>query len=264
MKLRYLHLLLLTFVTLTSSHYVFAQAPKRASPSSSSSAGTRKSSSRASSVNFRLMANYDLVMTSPGDLNNFHSNMTWGASTHPQGTFNNMNGFSLGAGFLAGPGFLGLEFNSAIQELPSTQIIPTSSTIQDTLDYQTVYAVYDWVNNLNANSSYELGMGVGYALKYQYHWVLTAGATTEDVIWQANPMVFKVRANYNYHFSDNVRLRAGATYEYATSTNLKASASHPTVGTGIVSDQPLRYATGQDVKVDISGLRLNVGLVVAF
>lgn len=200
-------------------------------------------------------------MINPKDLNDYRAGVTFGGTTRSQGTFNAMNGFNIGAGYLLGPGYLGVEYNGANQELQSTVITPTSATVQDTIQYQSVYLTYDFVKPINASSSFEFGGGIGYALKYEFHWVIKNGGT-DDVIWQANPVVAKLRGAYNYHFSNNVKATIGAAYEYATSSTMTADANHAAVG--VVSGQNLRYATGQDVKVDISGLRVNVGLILGF
>lgn len=219
-------------------------------------------------VKFRLLANYDFVMTSPSDLNNHRSVSLWNSTTATQGTFNNMSGFDIGAGYFMNQGFLGVEYAHTTQELPNTLISPGSYSVKDTFVMDTIYVVYDWVFNKGANQSYELGLGIGQAIKFQFHNIFTTGAVTEDLYWQANPIIFKVRANYNYHFSSHVRARLGATYENATSSTMKADSNHPTItigGTGVVSGQTLRNpSTGADTKADMSGFRLNAGLVVAF
>lgn len=221
------------------------------------------------SLDYRLLANYDYVMTNPTDLNSYGANTNWGTTTKAQGSFSNMNGFSLGGGYLLGHGYLGVEYAYAMQDLPETIILPTSNSIQYTFDYQTIYLVYDWAFNLDANQSYEFGGGIGYAIAYQYHWIYKTGSITEEVIWQANPnpIVFKARASYNYHVSENFRIRAGATYEYATSSSLLADTTHSGLivnGSSVIANQNLKSATGQNVTADISGLRLSLGLVAAF
>jgi len=258
MNINFLRSFFVNFITLSfifiiiiiSSLSALAQS-KRGSPSAMPARGS-------SAVNYRILANYDYIMTSPSDLNTFSSGLSW-TSTNTPTKFDTMNGYSLGVGYLMGAGFLGLEYGYGIQELPST-FIPPSSTVQYSLDYQTVYLLYDWVFNSSSKQSFELGAGVGYALKYQYHWLYKTGGTITEVIWQDNPIVFKVRAHYNYHFTNTFRLRLGATYELASSSNLKADSSN----LGVVQGQTLRYSGGQNVKVDTSGLRLNAGLVLAF
>ncbi|MBY0553384.1 hypothetical protein K2P97_02570 [bacterium] len=235
----------------------FSLAQSRGSPSTAA----KSSSSSGSNTKVRFLAKYEYSMISPKDLNDFRSVTTFGGTTRTLGTFNAMNGFNIGAGYLLGPGYLGVEYNASNQELQSTTITPTSATVQDTVQFQSVYLTYDWVKSINANSSYEFGAGLGYALKYEFHWVITNGGT-DDVIWKANPVVAKLRAAYNYHFSNNVKATIGAGYEYATSSNMTADANHAAVA--VTSGQILRYASGQDVKVDLSGFRLNVGLILGF
>jgi hypothetical protein len=206
-------------------------------------------------------------MISPSDLNDQRSNLQWNGTTKAQGTFGALSGFSVGAGIKVEEGFLGLEFNHSTQELQNTLINPTTTSIQDTIQYEAVYAVYDFVIP-RGTYSYELGGGIGYATKFQFHNLLTNNGVTEDINWQANPVVAKVRAHFNYHFSDNIRARVGAAYEYATSSSMTSDANHPTViynGSSVISGQSLKNTSnGQDVKVDLSGLRLSAGLVVAF
>lgn len=245
--LKYFFISSLIFISALTTHAV-----ERGSPSAMSAKSKRES------INYRILANYDYIMTSPGDLNSFSSALQWNGTNTPT-SFGTLNGYSLGAGFLVGSGFLALEYAYGLQELPST-FIPPASTVEYSLNYQTAYLLYDWVFSKGTNQSYELGGGVGYAMKYQYRWLYKTGGTTTEVIWQDTPIVFKVRANYNYHFTNTFWLRVGATYEFATSSNLKADSTN----LGVISGQPLRYATGQDVKVDISGFRLNAGLVMAF
>lgn len=243
-------------VTLAFPQFIFAQA--KGNPST---AAKNSSSSSGSNTKFRFLAKYEYSMINPKDLNDFRAGTTFGGTTRTQGTFNAMNGFNIGAAYLLGPGYVGVEYNAANQELPRTIITPTTATVQDTIQFQSVYLTYDWVKSINSSSSYEFGGGVGYALKYEFHWVITNGGT-DDVIWQANPIVAKLRGAYNYHFSNHVKATIGAAYEYATSNSMTADANHAAVA--VTSGQTLRYASGQDVKVDLSGLRVNAGLILGF
>lgn len=216
---------------------------------------------------FRVLAEYVYSMTSPGDLNSYRGSQLWNNTTPSQGTFAGMQGFTVGGGLRAGPGFLGLEYNRNFEELPNTQIGATTTYVQDTLEYESIYALYDYVITIDSNQSFELGGGIGYALKYQYHNFLSSNGVQEDVVWKDQPMAFKVRAFYHYHFTPNILLRAGAQYEYVTSSNMTSDANHPTVvvnGAAVLNGQKLRKSTGEDVKVDLSGLRLSVGATFAF
>lgn len=210
----------------------------------------------------RMFANYDFVMVNPSSLNDTRAKTLWGTTTATRGQFSGLNGFSVGGSVLVGPGYLGAEYAFAVQELDDTQIIPTTNKVHDSFDYQSVYAVYDLNYNISENSSWEVGGGIGYAVTYQYHNVFDSSGTKEEVIWQANPILAKVRAAYNYHFSENLRVRVGVGYEYATSDQLTADSNHPTIGTGIISGQPLRNTSGGNQVVDMSGLRLSAGIVI--
>ncbi len=248
-------------VLVLSLSAITTQAEKRGDPSVAPARPT------TSGTSIRILANYDFIMTSPGDLNTQRAGNLWNSTTATQGTFNNMNGFTLGAGYSVKQGVLGVEYSHALQELANTLIAPGTYSVKDSINYDTIYLTYDWLYTKAANQSYELGLGIGQAIKFQFHNLFTTGAVTEDLYWQATPVVFKLRAHYNYHFSSNVKLRLGATYELASSSSMKADSNHPTItinGSGVVSGQPLRNATGSDTKVDISGFRLSAGLVVAF
>lgn len=224
-----------------------------------------KAPTKSGSMNsqYRLYGDYNYIMASPSDVNSYGSSLTWGGTTQYDHSISNLNGFSIGAGYKISTGYFSLEYNYALQELPTKTILPGPNTIQYSFDYLTIYALHDWVFDSGTNQSYELGVGLGYAVKYRYHWLQNSGGATEEVIWQANPLVAKVRANYNYHFSDYLKIRMGASYEYATSSNMSSDSAHPLILGGIVSGQPLRNGT-QDVKVDISGLRINAGLLLEF
>jgi hypothetical protein len=253
LKNNLLKILIISVTLISFSEFALAQAK---------GGGSKSSSGMGTNAKIRLLATYDYSMINPNDINNFRSGTLWSGTTATQGTFNAMNGFTVGAAYLIDSGYVGFEYSGANQELPATTIPPGTFSIQDTVQYQSVYLVYDWVRNINANSSYELGGGLGYALKFEFHWINKTSTGIDDVIWQANPVVAKLRAAYNYHFSRNVKARLGIAYEYATAPSLTADGAHPTGP--VTSGQTLRYATGQDVKLDLSGLRLNAGLVVAF
>lgn len=223
--------------------------------------------SPAHNTQFRVLAEYVYSMSSPGDLNDYRSKQLWNNTTASQGTFSGMQGFTVGGGLKAGPGFLGLEYSRSFEELPNTQIGATTTYVQDTFEYESIYALYDYVIVIDQNQSLELGGGIGYAMKYQYHNFLTSNGVQEDVVWKDEPMAFKVRAYYHYHFTPNVILRAGGSYEYVTSSDMKSDANHPTVvvnGAAVINGQKLRKASGENVKVDMSGLRLSIGATFAF
>ncbi|AGH95477.1 hypothetical protein [Pseudobdellovibrio exovorus] len=216
---------------------------------------------------FRVLGGYEYSLVSPSDLNDYRSRQLWNNTTASQGTFSSMNGFTVGGGMRLGSGFLGLEYTRSFQELNNTQVTATTTFIQDTFEYESVFALYDLAFEIDDQNSFELGGGIGYALKYRYHNVLTANGVQEDVYWQDQPMAFKVRAFYNYHFTPNIIIRAGGQYEYVTSGDMTVDGNHPTVvvnGGAIINGQKLRNQDGSAVKVDMSGLRLSIGAAVAF
>lgn len=216
---------------------------------------------------FRILGGYDYSMIAPGDLNDYRARQQWNNTTPSQGTFNSMHGFTVGGGLRLGPGYFGVEYNRSYQELNNTQITATTTFVQDTFEYESVFAIYDLGFEINESNSFEIGGGVGYALKYRYHNVLTANGVQEDVYWQDQPIAFKLRAFYNYHFTPNIMIRAGGTYEYVTSNDMTVDGNHPTVvvnGAAIINGQKLRNQDGSNVTVDMSGLRLSIGAAVAF
>lgn len=218
-------------------------------------------------TNFRILGHYDYAISNPKDLNDHRSTLLWNNTTPSQGKLNNLAGFSVGAGYRLGPGFLGVEYNRASQELANTPILPTALSVRDTFEYEAAYLLYDFVIQPGPAHSFEFGGGVGYAVKYQFHNLLTNNGSQEDVYWQSNPMVYKARAAYNYHLTENFVFRIGAAYEYAVANTLTADSNHPTVllnGSTIISGQTLRNSSGQAVKADISGVRLHVGGALSF
>lgn len=241
--------------------------PAPSAPASNPFMVTSNNATPTSTAKFRLLANYNYSLITPNDLNDYRAGLLWNNTTRTQGTFNNLQGFSIGAGYKVEDGFLGIEYSHEFQELTNTAIQPSTLYVQDTFEYDAIYAVYDYVID-RGNYSYELGGGIGYAIKYQYHNLLSNNGATEDVYWEANPIVAKVRAHFNYHFSDNVRARVGAAYEYATSSSMQADSNHTSVtinGSSVRSGQSLKkIGTNDDVTVDMSGLRLTAGIVVAF
>lgn len=218
-------------------------------------------------TNFRLLGMYDYAMSNPKDLNDHRSTLLWNNTTASQGKINNLAGFSVGAGYRLGPGFVGFEYNRASQEQANTPILPTTLSVRDTFEYEAAYFLYDFVIQPGPSHSFEFGGGVGYAVKFQFHNLLTNNGSQEDVYWQSNPMVYKARAAYNYHLTENFVFRLGAAYEYAVANSLTADSNHPTVtinGSTIISGQTLRNSSGATVKADISGLRLHVGGALSF
>lgn len=252
MKINFISSIFITLLIILAKQGVFAQTPLPKAPTKNMPSQTL----------YRIYADYNYVMVNPNNLNDYGTSLTWGGTTKVATTFTNLNGFTAGAAYKTDQGYLGAEYSYAIQELPKTTILPGPNTIQYSFDYLTLYLVHDWVFELKENQSYELGAGIGYALQYRYHWLQASSSSTEEVIWQANPIVAKIRATYNYALNDSFRIRAGATYEYATSSSLSSDSAHPLIQ-GIVAGQPLR-SNGQDVTVDMSGLRFNAGLSLVF
>ncbi len=252
MKIKFVFSVLIALLISLAKQDVFAQTPLPKAPTKNMPSQTL----------YRIYADYNYTMVSPGNLNDYGTSLTWGGTTKVATTFTNLNGYTVGAGYKMDRDYIGAEYSYAIQELPKTTILPGPNTIQYSFDYLTMYLVYDKVFDLNETQSYELGGGIGYAIYYRYHWLQTSSSSTEEVIWQANPIVAKIRATYNYALSDSFKVRVGATYEYATSSSLSSDSAHPLIQ-GIVAGQPLR-SNGQDVTVDISGLRINAGLSLIF
>lgn len=252
MKFNFISPVLLTLLIVITKSNLYAQTPLPKAPTKNMPSQTL----------YRIYADYNYVMANPINLNDYGTSLTWGGTTRSTTTFSNLNGFTGGAGYKMDQSYLGAEYSYATQELPKTTILPGPNTIQYSFDYLSLYLVYDRVFDINETQSYEIGGGLGYALYYRYHWLQSSSTSTEEVIWQSNPIVAKIRATYNYALNDSFKIRVGATYEYAKSSSLSSDSAHPLIQ-GIVAGQALRN-NGQDVTVDMSGLRLNAGLAFVF
>lgn len=260
---------ILIFIGLLISRPIFAQQ-KKATTFQQQIQNQRLAQTATTQVNqslFRIIAAGEYANVTPGMLNSFRSGNLWNSTTASQGTFSNLFGFNIGAGYYIKSGYLGIEFNRLTQELPDTLITSTTTSIQDSVELETLQINYDWVFQDNHNDSYEIGLSLGMATKFRYYNILNNNGTRETLYWQDTPFVAKVRGFYNYHFSQNVRFRIGLFYEYATSNNLKADSHHPTIsfnGQPVTANQVLTDSQGSNLKVDLSGIRALAGLVVAF
>lgn len=213
-------------------------------------------------VQFRLLANFEYANVNPSALNENRTRTLWNGSTVTQGTFAAPMGFSVGAGYSIWGGFLGVEFGRISEELSSTPIPASTTTVRDGFDLEHVSLTYDYVIPYTHEHSFEAGASVGTALKFRFYNLLESPTASEVIYWQDNPILFKVRGAYNYHFSKHVRFRAALGYEMASSSNMTAAENHP--AQTISQGQAYRDGNGQNVTIDFSGLRATAGLVVAF
>ena len=213
-------------------------------------------------VNFRLFANFEYANVNPSALNDNRNRTLWNGSTITQGTFSAPMGFSVGAGYFVLDGFLGFEFGRISEELASTPIPTTTNSVRDGFDLEYISLTYDYVIPYTHEHSFEAGGSVGTALKFRFYNLLESPTASEVIYWQDNPLLFRIRGAYNYHFSKHVRFRTALGYEIASSSNMVSAENHPTQT--ISQGQPLRDGNNQNVKVDFSGLRATAGLVVAF
>lgn len=191
----------------------------------------------------------------------------WNSTTPSDGKLNATAGFTISGAYRISSGFLGLEYNLASQELGSTTVTPTTTTVKDAIETQTVYATYDHIVYEKSNQYFNVGGGVGYAINFKFINKINFGTSEQDVTWQANPIIFKLRGTYNYGFSENIIAKFGLGYEYASTNSVSADQNYPGVtfnGSSVVSGATLKNTTGSDVKVDLSGLRLFAGVTVAF
>ena len=216
---------------------------------------------------FRITAGVEVANADLSSLNAYRDTILWNGTTVTTGSFNNLTGFNIGAGYYWGPGYLSLEFNRESQDLPATLVTGTGTSVQDSIEMETLQLAYDWVFQKSQTGSFELGLSAGMATQFKFINIFTATGYHETLYWNDTPFVFKLRAFYNYHFSQQVRLRVGLAYESITSDNLKADSNHPNLslyGAPITSGQKLLDVQGKAVKVDASGARGLLGLEVAF
>ena len=245
---------------------VFAQAQhKKATTYQQQVQSQRADSAKAEAlpeVSFRLLANFEYANANPSSLNDNRTRTLWNGSTTTQGTFAAPMGFSVGAAFSVWDGFLGFEFGRISEELASTPIPTTTTSVRDGFDLEHISLTYDYVIPYTHEHSFEAGASVGTALKFRFYNLLESPTASEVIYWQDNPLLFKIRGAYNYHFSKHVRFRTVLGYEMASSSNMTSAENHPTQT--ISQGQAYRDGNGQNVKVDFSGIRASAGLVVAF
>lgn len=215
---------------------------------------------------YRLTAHMLFANSNPAGINSFRAGMLWNATTSTRGSVSNLTGFHVSAEYKINTDYIGLEFGKAEQILDNTPITGATYSVQDSADYEFLYLIYNRVNQKTDETSYEYGLGLGYATKFRFHNLFEGTGYKEDLGWQDNPVLLKVSGSYNHHFSHNVRARAGVAYEYAVSGNLKADANHSVTmnGSPISSGQSLQNSNGENITMDLSGIRLYAGLAVAF
>lgn len=215
---------------------------------------------------FRFLANLEYASSSPTDFNDARASNLWGATTASPESFGSYTGFSVGAGYYIWEGFVGIELENFSKNFSSANITPTATFVQDSFEFETILLTYDWVYQEVPEHSFEIGLGLGQATKYKFSNIFT-GSLNETLVWSDTPFVYKVRAFYNYHFSQHVRFRAGAAYEGISSNKLKLDEDHAGFtfnGQPATSGLTYEDANGNGITVNMSGLRASVGLAVAF
>ena len=215
----------------------------------------------------RLVANFEYTNTSPKDLNDYRSQSMWVGTPAAAQSFGSLSGFSVGVGYKVGQGYLSLELEHGSQVLSNAAANASgTTTVQDSVEYQTVQIVYDWIYQTSPDYSFEIGLGLGEATQFHYVNALNVNGTLTTINWGDTPFVYKLRGFYSYHFSENVRFRVGAAYEGLSSNGLKAEADYNATygGQPITKGLPFNDANNQSVKMDLSGFRASAGIVVAF
>lgn len=243
-------------VVVLHSISALAAAPKSSSTSSGGAFGG----------GLKFNVGYGALGSSPKQLNNYRSNTSWNSTTPTEGTFNTLFGFNGGLGYcIGGTGFLNLEYGSYSKVLGITSIAGISHyTIQDKLNVDTAYLIYDQGLIMSGDWAWTLGFGVGGAPRFEYHQTIIGGAG-EDITWVGKPMGGKVRTTILYAFLNHVALTLQIEYESLSSV-LNANKAYTTSpnGLAIAKDQGLKDSAGADVRLDLSGARGNLGLTLLF
>lgn len=217
-------------------------------------------------VDYRLLAQFVFANSYPKDLNDAREEFLNDGSGTTRGGLYNLTGFGVGLAYRLSSGFLGLEFGRIIETLSATPILvpAPAGTVKESFEIETIYLTHDWVFQDVAQHSFEVGGGLGYASQFKLREQLSS--TGQTITWQANPLAVQIRFAYSYHFSQNVRFRTNVGYEYITPTELKAAEDYTNInyyGAPLTSGRALQNS-GEPVKVDFSGVRGAVGVVVAF
>jgi hypothetical protein len=211
---------------------------------------------------FRLSADVDFGSASPSILNDHRSHVLWNGTTPTSGTFSGLSGFNVGVGFYVNESVFGLSFSRISNELENTSIPATATSVQDGFELEQIALTYDYIIQEIPEYSFEIGGSVGYATKFRFYNSLNNNGTIEAISWIDNPLIIKFKGSYCYHFSKHVRSRLGIGYEIASSSNLKSEDTH--VAQNISQGQSLQNANGNNLLVDFSGVRANIGLIVSF
>jgi len=225
-------------------------------------------------THFRILASFDQAFTSPKQLNDFRNEQLWVGTPAAGETFSALPGFNFGIGYKDGSSIYSLELGQHGQKLSSAQTsssVSQTTSVRDSIDVQTLQLVYDHIFQDSPDDAIELGLGAGMALRFHYINHITNSAIgvpdqETGVTWKAAPFVLKVRAAYNYYFSENVGVRAAVGYQHLVSDNLEAADNYNVTyfGVPVTSGKTLTDANNQNVKIDLSGIQASFGLTVNF
>lgn len=216
---------------------------------------------------YRILAEVTFKNSNASDFNDARSLNLWNTTTASPGKFDNLAGFNIGLSYLISSGYLGLEFGRVSQQLSNTTIAPLTTTVNDSIDIETLYLTHDWVYQTTNSQSFEAGLGIGYTTQFKFKNTFTTNGAINTLTWQANPFAAQVRFSYNYHFSHNVRFRANLGYEYITPSEVKTAEDYSSTvyfGQPLTSGQPFLDSNSQSVKADFSGAKAAMGIVIAF
>lgn len=218
-----------------------------------------RASSFSSGGDWKFALTYDMTSIAAKDLNDERDSFKWSNTTSTDGTIGALTGFTAAFGGKVGEGMLLLEYNTLSQTLGKTQI--TTYSVTDGFKYDSVYLLYDYPL-MTGDWSFDIGLGLGYALKYEFHNETSYG---EDVTWKGNPLAYKVRGSLCYGLSESIRALFEVQYEMVSS-ELEAAKDYPmtTIGGVPIASGQKFMKNGSALKVDMSGIRLGLGLAFVF
>jgi hypothetical protein len=230
------------------------------------------SSGSSSGVGIFLEALYGTASIKSDELNDAREHFRYNSTTYADGTFNKMSlmGFSLGYKIYDWFAILA-RYEQSSQKLPETNITggpPAPYTVAESFLYDSAYILLDFPFEFGAGFFVSARMGLGYALKYEFHQKLAGSNWSEDLVWRANPIGYKIGATFGYAFTSYFALFTEAMME-SIHSELKTTKAYPNLNINnvpIESNQTYDNLHGKRRAVDVSmsGLRTSVGLRLTF
>lgn len=199
------------------------------------------------------------VMINPAKLNETHSNlMIFGQGPVAVADFKDATYFAISAGKVFDFGLMSFRYETWKKEVGDGKLYSgsfggssVSFTYGEYFVFEGVTLMFELPFKINQRMEYSLGAGAGYGFRYEFHQVIEACKyclfPCEDSNYAANPFTFKLRSTLGFKITKNLGAFAEIMYDYMTAKGLKFNFT------------TLQDADGNDIEVNMSGLRFGVG-----